>query len=191
MQQPAPASFKGLVRAPDNGGGEASCAYSPEVQAMLQPEPGTLELFARMDARLAGMADAEPMPADWTPSWSWKRGEEWQGFPWEQEARRREEIAPTIDHRRVVTLFDAYGNERVITQPLPQSERFDPATIVDPRKRANFEKWLKRHVDVKRTRATIRWMEFACRVTDEELEKDKPKKGRAPKKIENDPVKAK
>ncbi|WP_368507712.1 hypothetical protein [Bradyrhizobium lupini] len=121
------------------GGGEASCAYSPEVQAMLQPEPGTLELIARVEARLAEMADAAPVPADWTPSWSWKRGEEWQGFPWEQEARRREEIAPTIDHRRVVTLFDAYGNERVITQPLPQSERFDPATIA-PRKRANFEK---------------------------------------------------
>lgn len=68
--------------------------------------------------------------------------EAWRGvarIPWEQEARRREEIAPTIDHRRVVTLFDAYGNERVITQPLPQSERFDPATIA-PRKRANFEK---------------------------------------------------
>ncbi|EIG62803.1 replication initiation protein [Bradyrhizobium sp. WSM1253] len=124
------------------GGGEASCAYSLEVQAMLQPEPGTLELLARVEARLAEMADAEPVPADWTPSWSWKRGEEWQGFPWEQEARRREEIAPTIDHTPIVTLWDNFGtNARTMTAPLRPEEIWQPGPDLPETRRSAWVKW--------------------------------------------------
>lgn len=104
----------------------------------------------------------------------------------EADERRREAIAPTIDHKRTVTLFDQYGNERVITQPLAMSERFDPATIADPKKRANFEKWLERNGEAKANRKMTSMMEFACRVIDDELDAEKPKKARAPKKIEHD-----
>ena len=50
----------------------------------------------------------------------------------EAMARCREDEAPTIDHKPVVTLYDPLtGIEEVITQPLPESRRYRPTSRID------------------------------------------------------------
>lgn len=164
MDSIATSTNEGLARA-TIGGGEIALSSVAE----------------RAFARLAAMAD----PNQHEAMLNWISNDD-------LEAHRlcMEEFAPTIDHKRVVTLIDTYGNERVITQPLAVSERFDPATIADLKKRANFEKWIHRNADAKQDRVMTSWMEFVHRVIDDELDAEKPKKARAPKKIEDDPAKA-
>lgn len=164
------------------------------------PAPaGGMTAFERIQARLDAMADASQpsiargrdyldpndIPFGDAQSESWVPNDVF----WADRARHWEEIAPTIDHKPVVSLFDPYGNERIITKPLPVGERFDPATIADPRKRAGFEKWIKGNHEAKQARAMSSMMEFACRVIDGVLDEEKPKKARAPK-IESNPAKA-
>lgn len=167
------------------------------------PAPaGGMKVFERLRARLDAMADANPrsivevreapyldpndIPYGDPQSEAWVPNDVF----WAAHKRRMEEYAPTIDHKPIVSLFDPYGNETIITAPLAIGKRFDPETIKDPRKRANFKKWIEGNRAVREAREMDSMMAFACRVIDGELEADKPKKARAPKKIEDDPAKA-
>lgn len=151
---------------------------APNYESLRAPAAPGAAVAARAFARLAAAADPNPDAALYFVS----------NDDLEAHKRRMEAFAPTIDHKPVVSLFDAYGNERIITAPLPLSERFDPETISDPRKRAGFKKWIKGNRAAREAREMNSMAEFACRVIDDE--KEKPKKARSSKKIEDNPAKA-
>lgn len=145
---------------------------------------------AKLFARMAAMAAPDQAPGDEMPGgYRWHRGEEWRD-PIELIRAQKEAAAPTIDHKPVVSYIDPYGRETILTAPLPLGQRFDLETIEDPRKRANFKKWVKRNRAVSEAREMDSMMEFACRVIDGELEDEKPKRKARSKKVEGDPAKA-
>lgn len=174
---------------------------NPESLTHASAPAGGMTVFERLRARLDAMADANPPPIVVREApyldpndipYGDPQSEAWvpNDVFWAAHKRRMEEYAPTIDHKPVVSLFDPYGNETIITAPLAMGKRFDPATIAASRKRAGFEKWIEGNRTVREAREMDAMMAFACRVIDGELEAEKPKKARAPKKIEDDPAKA-
>ena len=140
-------------------------------------------VFARHDARLAPLADVserEPSLADLIPSdlssgppLSWSE----QRRLAEENARWREEQAPTIAHRPVVTLFDSYGNERVITQPLAEHERWQPTSLPVDRE----ERWRKFLVQNAAAKAAAKKAAAAEREADADKSSMPKRKARAPK----------
>jgi hypothetical protein len=145
------------------------------------PREAEPNVFERLKARMALMADAgtpEP-PRPPSPPGTLSpddiafdgpdRSTEWYAEQDAAAARHREATAPTIDHKPTITLFDSYGNERVLHHPLAEAERFDPAIIADAKKRARWEKWLGTSKAVRDGASMNSMMRFACRVIDDEI----------------------
>lgn len=106
--------------------------------------------------------------------------EEWQA---DVEAARRiaEEIAPTVDHRPTVILFDKHGNERLITEPLPENERWLPHHVYyDKGKLANWQCWMWDYEEAVAKAAAASKAASDARIADEKTKKA-PKKAKLDK----------
>jgi hypothetical protein len=109
-----------------NGTVHGICAPVSWVDALLSNGDDVVAKMARnallVDAlkHVPSALDLIPSDLSSNPPLSWSE----QFAAEEARARWREVTAPTIGHRPTVTLFDSFGNERVITQPLDEHERW-------------------------------------------------------------------
>lgn len=146
---------------------------SPAARALIDELfPSDPSVFARLHDRLAEMADADiDQDLDARPRVTiltkyWSLGDD-------EEAK-----LPTIDHRPVITLWDAHGNMRTITGPLAESERWQPPVDADDRQKRKWSRYFHDNAAAIAARGMSAWMRYAHREIDKVLAEDKPSKAR-------------
>lgn len=127
-------------------------------------------VFERLAARLAEMADAD---ADFDVRSSTTVLTKYWSLADDEEAK-----LPTLDHRPVITLWDAQGNARTVTGALAESERYQPPADASVRGKSKWAKYFRENTAVIAARGVSAWMRFAHREIDKVLAEDKPKKAR-------------
>lgn len=88
---------------------------------------------------------------------------------------RREERTPTVDHRPTVILIDKDGSERLITEPLPDAERWQ-CTEYEERKRIAWLDYFFGHDEAVEASAAASKARGESRKAEEADKKAKPKK---------------
>ncbi|MDT4740253.1 hypothetical protein [Bradyrhizobium sp. WYCCWR 12699] len=99
----------------------------------------------------------------------------------EEDARRREAVTPTVDHRPTVILIDKDGSERLITEPLPDDERWQ-CTAYDENKRIAWDSYFLYHDEAVEESAAASKERLEARKVEEADKKANPK----PKKVKLD-----
>jgi hypothetical protein len=93
----------------------------------------------------------------------------------EADEMRREERTPTVDHRPTVILIEKDGDERLITERLPDAERWQ-CTAYDENKRIAWDSYLLYHDEAVEASAAASKARGESRKAEEVDKKAKPKK---------------
>lgn len=92
----------------------------------------------------------------------------------EADEMRREERTPTVDHRPTVILIDKDGDERLITEPLPDAERWQ-CTAYDENKRIAWNSYFLYHDEAVEAATAASKERSEARKAEEAAKKANPK----------------